>query len=338
MQLTVSSFVFTCPQDARSPQGTFLKMTAKRYSTKHSSSNSGGLTLLFGHGVGAHKEIWEPVIEDIFAMDKRRCIREAWAMDRQDHGDAALLNAEEIARNRKDGVYSYEWSRAIAAFASSPRMRGHRIVTISHSAGAISMVGSTKFVDLERNPFVAMILVEPSIVAAELDPYTEGGIGPLTSAIRIRRDTWDSREAAHKWMQTRFPWNMWDPRVLRAHIDHGFKDTPEGKVTLKCDKSHEANAFLDKVAHFDSVDQVGRICSLLPLHIIWGDRDDIIPEAGKGSISDRSQGRVAASVTKMEGGHMLVQETPTELALELCRLFETIAAQHVDETLVQSRL
>ncbi|KAJ7784935.1 alpha/beta-hydrolase [Mycena maculata] len=336
MQLEVSPFVFTCPQDARSAPGTFLKMTAKRYSTRKSSANVDGITLLFGHGVGAHKEVWEPIIDDIFRLDTHKCVREAWAVDRQDHGDAALLNSEELARNRPDGVYSYEWSEAIAAFACSPRLQGHRIVTISHSAGAISMVGSTKFIDVENSPYVAMILVEPSMVAAELDPYTEGGIGPLTSAIRVRRDTWASREAAHKWMGSRFPWNIWDPRVLRAHIDHGFKDTPDGNVTLKCNKFHEANAFMDKVAHFDSVDQVGRVCRMLPFHVVWGDRDDIIPEAGKGSISDRSQGRFVASITKMEGGHMLVQENPTNLAVELCRLFETIAAQRARQ--VQSRL
>ncbi|KAJ7463512.1 hypothetical protein B0H11DRAFT_2053173 [Mycena galericulata] len=336
MQLDVSPFVFTCPQNARSAPGTFLTMTAKRYSTKESLANVDGITLLFGHGVGAHKEIWEPIIEDIFRLQKHQRVREAWALDRQDHGDAAVLNCDELVRSRPDGVYSYEWSEAIAAFACSPRMQGHRIVAISHSAGAISMVGSTKYMNVESGPYIAMILVEPSMVAAELDPYTEGGIGPLTAAIRVRRDTWASREAAHGWMKARFPWNVWDPRVLRVHIDHGFKDTPDGKVTLKCDKSHEANAFMDKVAHFDSVDQVGRVCRTLPFHIVWGDRDDIVPEAGKGSISDRSQGRYVASITRMEGGHMLVQENPSKLTVEICRLLETIDAQR--PRAVQSRL
>ncbi|KAJ6474777.1 hypothetical protein C8R45DRAFT_907264 [Mycena sanguinolenta] len=305
MSLEISPFVFTCPQNARSPAGTRLKMTAKRYFTQQSSANIDGITLLFGHGVGAHKEVWEPIIEEIFLLHKHPRVREAWALDRQDHGDAALLNYEELARNRPDGVPSYEWSEAIAAFACSSRMKGHRIATVSHSAGAISMVGASKFVDKTNNPFVAMILVEPSMVAAELDPYEEGGIMPLTAAIRLRKDTWPSRGAAHQWMLSRFPWSIWDPRVLRAHIDHGFKNTPDGNVRLKCNKFHEANAFMDKEAHFDSVDQVRRVCRTLPFHVVWGNRDDIVPEAGKGSISDRSQGRFVASITKMEGGHMV---------------------------------
>ncbi|KAJ7147986.1 Alpha/beta hydrolase fold-1 [Mycena filopes] len=327
MSLQVSPFVFTCPQNARSAPGTRLVMTAKRYFTKQSAANVEGITLLFGHGVGAHKEIWEPVIHDIFRATNNN-VREAWALDRQDHGDAALLNSEELARSRQDGVDSYEWSEAIAAFASSRRMQGHRIVTLSHSAGAISMVGATKFVKARNSPFTAMILIEPAMVAAELDPYKEGGIAMLTSAIRVRRDTWESRDDAFQWMNARFPWNIWDPRVLRAHIDHAFKDTPDGKVTLKCSKVHEANAFMDKVGHFDSVDQVGRVCRTTPFHIIWGNRDDIIPEAGKGSISNKSQGRFVASITRMEGGHMLVQESPGKLAVEICRLVNSIAALH----------
>ncbi|KAJ6498272.1 Alpha/beta hydrolase fold-1 [Mycena vulgaris] len=336
MQLEISPFVFTCPQNAHSAPGTFLKMTAKRYSTRESSANVEGLTLIFGHGVGAHKEIWEPIIEDIFRLKQHQCVREAWALDRQDHGDAALLNCEELVRSRPHGVLSYEWAEAIAAFACSPRMQGHRIVPISHSAGAISMVGSTKFMNVRNSPYVAMILVEPSMVAAELDPYKEGGIEALTAAIRVRRDTWTSREAAHQWMQSRYPWNIWDPRVLRAHADHGLEETPDSKVTLKCDKLHEANCYMDKYAHFDSVDQVGRVCRTLPFHIVWGDRDEIVPEAGRGSISDRSQGRFVASITRMEGGHMLVQENPTQLAFEICCLLDTIAAQRARP--VQSRL
>jgi hypothetical protein len=30
----------------------------------------------------------------------------------------------------------------------------------------------------------------------------------------IRRDIWDSREAAIKWMKSRQPWAAWDPRVF----------------------------------------------------------------------------------------------------------------------------
>ncbi|CAK5275903.1 unnamed protein product, partial [Mycena citricolor] len=341
MHLQVKSFVFTHSSPSASafssssqvssyssPYSTCadagpLKMTAKRYRAGNSSSNTEGITLVLGHGVGSHKEAWEPLLRDIFARQQNSYprVREAWALDRQDHGDAAVLNGAEIQKSRPGGVSSDEWSEAIAAFISSPRMRDHQIVTISHSAGAISMVNTAQFLNLRRSPYIGMILVEPTIVGAELDPYREGGIEMLTGAIRARRDKWPSAEALHEWMGARFPWSDWDPRVLKAHVDHGFKSSSEtNQITLKCNKLHEANAFLDKPAHFSAVDRIARLCRHMPLHVIWGTQDDIVPEAGKASISDHNKGRYVASVTRMEGeSHMIVQENPSQLAVEVCR-------------------
>ena len=47
-------------------------------------SHEDGMTLVFMHGAGAHKETWEPVIEYIFnsqaARDGKISIREAWSI------------------------------------------------------------------------------------------------------------------------------------------------------------------------------------------------------------------------------------------------------------------
>lgn len=52
------------------------------------------------------KETWEPVIEELFKLDVggkikfgSPLIREAWALDCQNHGEAGILNAEVLARN-----------------------------------------------------------------------------------------------------------------------------------------------------------------------------------------------------------------------------------------------
>lgn len=86
-------------------------------------------------------------------------MREAWAFDWQNHGDAALLNRDLLVSNRAYGVCAspspiwpsylsfanavplaaYEWGAAIASFLRSSRMHGKRIVAIGHSAGAGAM-------------------------------------------------------------------------------------------------------------------------------------------------------------------------------------------------------
>ncbi|KAJ7806942.1 hypothetical protein B0H14DRAFT_3483722 [Mycena olivaceomarginata] len=137
-------------------------MTAKRYSTKESVSNVARLTLVFGHGVGGCTSL--PRCRYLYLREQykppQQRVREAWALDRQNHGDAALLNCEELARSRPGG--------AIAAFVGSPRMQGQRIVPLAHSAGAISIVASTKFMSLPTTPYAGMILIEPSIIAPEV--------------------------------------------------------------------------------------------------------------------------------------------------------------------------
>lgn len=34
----------------------------------------------------------------------------------------------------------------------------------------------------------------------------------------MRRDIWDSAEAASKWMKSRVPWKTWDPRVFEIYV------------------------------------------------------------------------------------------------------------------------
>jgi pimeloyl-ACP methyl ester carboxylesterase len=180
MSLEIASVAFDCPQDEQSAPGRFLKMTAKRYTSPDYPADIRGLTLIFAHGVGGckslwpsslqfdvfnsvlgpDKEQWEPMISEIFCLQHSKAphqrIHEAWALDRQNHGDAALLNREELSTSRPGGVCelpyffavsgsnsrcaaSYEWADGIAAFVRSPGMRGKRLVAISHSAGALAM-------------------------------------------------------------------------------------------------------------------------------------------------------------------------------------------------------
>ncbi|KAJ6561173.1 alpha/beta-hydrolase [Mycena vulgaris] len=330
MRLEISPLVFICPQNVESAPGKFLKMAAKRYSTPESISNIEGFTLILMHGIGANKEQWEPTIEEIFRLQNTKAphlrVREAWSLDRQNHGDAALLNREELELSRRCGVSGYEWAEGISAFVRSPIMQGKRIVGISHSSASIALVGSTRTKNMFTNSYAALILFEPTMVAADLyHPYVEKIITDLPISIRKRRDKWPSRENAHQWLKARYPWNTWDARVLQTFVDHGLVETSDGGVALKCDKYQEANCCPDTYAHFDSVAQISRVCRTLPIHIVWGTKEGLIPEIARPSVSDRSQGRLVASVTRLTGTHMLLQENPDGIAERVCELLDTIS-------------
>lgn len=79
------------------------QITAKRYwNPSYYSDNDDALTLVFAHATGYHKEHWEPTIEDLYDViaeagrDNKVKIRELWAIDAPNHGDAAVLNEEQL--------------------------------------------------------------------------------------------------------------------------------------------------------------------------------------------------------------------------------------------------
>lgn len=79
-----------------------LVMTVKRYwHLDLCSRDPSALTLIFTHGTGFHKEQWEPTLEHLFDAAKqdggiRPKIHDIWALDCPNHGDAAVINEEEL--------------------------------------------------------------------------------------------------------------------------------------------------------------------------------------------------------------------------------------------------
>lgn len=100
MSLTFEEYVF----DPR-PQIPFV-VTTKRYPNLSDERN--GVTLIFAHGTGFSKELWEPIIGRIFAAENAKpdglCIREAWSIDAPNHGDAAALNAAVLQSGAYDST------------------------------------------------------------------------------------------------------------------------------------------------------------------------------------------------------------------------------------------
>ncbi|KAF8890073.1 Alpha/beta hydrolase fold-1 [Infundibulicybe gibba] len=319
MLLEIEPFIFGSPSDDGQQS---LQITAKRYTLGTSADNCHGLTLLFAHCIGAHKEQWEPTIQEIFRLQGTKGgvhrIREAWSFDWQSHGDAAILNRVRLNK-RSSAVSTYEWSSAITSFVRSERMSGHRIVLLGHSAGAATMVMMTKNFSASEMPFVSLVLVEPTIITRELfNQHLEDRQASMDfaiSATSVRRDSWPSREEAFTYFSKRFPWSLWDPRVIRIMTDYGLRETPTG-VVLKCDRKQEAASYPDVAPHFESAIQLARICHVIPTHIIWGTRNDFVPEFIQESLNSAPDGRIPASVTKVKGtGHMVRNHLPNSILL-----------------------
>ena len=87
------------------PQFPFV-IAMKRYPNLDNEPN--GFTLIFTHGTGFLKELWEPIIKRIFVAGDAKPnglrIREAWAIDAPNHGDAATRNATLLQSGAYDHV------------------------------------------------------------------------------------------------------------------------------------------------------------------------------------------------------------------------------------------
>ncbi|KAJ3999301.1 hypothetical protein F5050DRAFT_1565394, partial [Lentinula boryana] len=284
--------------------------------------------------VGADKEHWEPTIEQMFDLESeyqstlpKPTIRECWAIDVQNHGEAAVLN-ERITRERPEAWSIWDYADAFVTLrrdilGSDPSYRDNKFVLIAHSASATAIILTTTFFPLPtlqtQNIFHSLILIEPAIAPspAFLDNATRTPLlHTMTRLMAKRKDTWASKEEARAWMAEKMPWGMWDERVLRLYVEYGLGEIAEKQlqgegVTLRCTRRTETLAYERGIRQsMPGLWQLNLLCRshkpILPIHIIWGDIDDLFSREVKDGLEDPDQGRVFTSVSRVEDvGHMV---------------------------------
>ncbi|KAJ7220246.1 Alpha/beta hydrolase fold-1 [Mycena pura] len=308
-----------------------LVMVAKRYTSSHQTTPRSGVTLLMLHGLGQHKEQWEPVMESLYALQVQsesgaepQAVREAWAFDWQSHGESAVLNEEAL----KDGPASASmdrWAAAIASFINSDHVRGHQLVGIGYS-----MV-TTRFFD--TCPYVGIVLIEPSLMDPELwDTHTEinAAFEGVTNSVKHRRNSWESKEAAYQLISGRPPWTSYDPRVAKLFVEYAMTTSKDkdGKacVIRSCPSMHEAMAFQFSLQQsFDGAEQMSKLSGIVPIHAILAETHGFMPQAIFDCSLDMNKGRKAASITRVPGtSHTIMQEVPDALGSIILRLARDI--------------
>ncbi|KAF9261109.1 alpha/beta-hydrolase [Marasmius fiardii PR-910] len=322
-----------------------LKVTANRYRwagyrpTHPGDRLEEGVTILLFHAIGCHKEQWEPIITRLFHLSqstKNEDIREIWAFDRENHGDAAILNREAL-KSWPACLPINEWAFTVADLVKS-KLRGHRLVAIGHSSGSgVAMLITKRAYDAYVH-FSSVVLIEPTIFTRKIwqETYDEriAGIKMSEKVTLRRKDLWASREEAYNFMKKRNPWATWDDRVLRLYTEHGLRSTgSNGEVTLKCPKSLESAIYADVEGLMESAEVFGELCDEIPIHVIWGGSHDFTsfsPQLKKDLLAPNS-GRIAASVTVVpDGGHMVPLQQPSGTADTIRRILDNVSVPYTD--------
>ncbi|CAL1697815.1 unnamed protein product [Somion occarium] len=335
-----------------------LQLTAKRYWIPSEnallSNDSDALTLIFTHGTGFHKEIWEPTIEHLFDVianennngrsGQRVKIREVWSVDAPDHGDAAILNEKVLQWGYSEVVSWEEHARSLHAFLTGlgtgvdVDFSTHNLVGVGHSMGAVSLILSETYMPELR--FSSMILVEPMIVPEPPKAFKERlSAGFLISAAQRRRDVFPSREEATKYVQNSGVSKHWDPRVQKVFVKHGLRQLPTAEypkltegVTLKCSKVMEIACYKDALGRTRAFQRLHLLCSQIPVHFVYGVINDQVPGVVKENfLTVGAKGR-HASVTRIDGaGHLVPHMQPQRLGRALMEILQCRPASKVAE-------
>ncbi|KAF9538742.1 alpha/beta-hydrolase [Agrocybe pediades] len=334
LQLEVDHFVLDTTFE-----GDVLKASMNRYRPRTTARNpeDSGLILLLAHGMGFHKEHWEPTVQRLFELNRTNSVGnpkivEAWSLDYPSHGEAAELNASVLKRRSSPLTirsYTNAFHELYASGLLGEMKEGkQKIVLIGHSAGSVGITLLTTLFDDPGERFHKLILVEPTLWAPEVSGRMTETYRLVEQSTPLRRSKWSSKQAAHDWFRSRPPWSLWDARVLRLYTEHGLRITStknekdhKEEVILQCDPVHEAFTFTEIPTVYEVIERLGTLCGAMPVHLIFGARHDMFSREAQDSIMNSEKGRVFASVSRIKGaGHMVVQEKPNQLAEALYQI------------------
>jgi pimeloyl-ACP methyl ester carboxylesterase len=109
---------------------------------------------------------------------------------------------------------------------------------------------------------------EPIVMPPMPDGMRAPGASPLAAMSRRRRATFPSRADALMRYATRPTLNVLRADALAAYVEHGFEDTPDGTVRLRCDPEDEAKTFEGANVSVEDVREVS-----VPVTVAMGERD-----------------------------------------------------------------
>ncbi len=184
-----------------------------------------GPVLLMCHATGFHARVWEPVAEVL--RSEYHCV----AFDFRAHGSST----RPIDRPMYWGGMATDVLRVVQAI--SP---GRPVAAVGHSMG-----GAALLLAETRRPgtLIAAWTYEPILFPGSEIPSDQTEVSVFSEAARRRRAVFGHRDEAFDRYRSRPPLDRLDPRALRAYVDHGFRDLPDGTVTLCCRPEDEASTF-----------------------------------------------------------------------------------------------
>ena len=253
-----------------------------------------GPPILMAHATGFHGLVWGPMAHE---LPDFHC----YSFDERGHGDST-----------RPPNHSYDWTGfADDTLAVVDGFGLERPFGVGHSAGAAALLMAEAF---RPGTFRALYLWEPVVM-----PF-DGAVGPqdnpLSEGAIRRREVFGSRQEAYENFASKPPFSVLDADALRVYVDHGFADTDDGQVRLKCRPVDESQMYRMGSAH-PAFSRFGEV--RCPVVIACGAETNAFgPE-----LIELQAGRLPHARTEVfDGlGHFGPLEAPTSVAAAVRRAF-----------------
>ncbi len=254
-----------------------------------------GQDYLLAHCTGMCAAAWSPLLEDLGAGDRISAV----SVDHRGHGrsNASITSMawEAHAADLLATVDSYDMAKPIG---------------IGHSMGGAALLLAEQ---ARPGTFAALWIYEPIV----LPPTARSGGNSLADGARRRRETFASESAAYEVFSSKPPLNELSTAALLAYVRYGFRELPDGSITLRCKRDVEANTYAMGTSHgaWARLGEIG-----CPVVIAYGEETTPGPAAIAPLIAERiPNGRSH----KIDGlGHFGPMQDPERIAAEITEAFD----------------
>lgn len=245
--------------------------------------------IAFAHATGLCGEVWRPVIAELEGM---RTI--SW--DFPNHGSAPTLPPP------VDWWAFGEWACRQLTGVDGP------VIGVGHSMGGAALVMAELY---RPGTFAALVLVEPMV----LPPPYERVEHRLSTVVRKRRPSFESRAAAYENFASKEPFSTWHPGALAGYLDCALVETDGGEVRLACTPEAEADIYEGATAH-GAWERLSEVAA--PTLVLAGSASD--------SFTEEWAARLTASMPRAgfeviaRANHFLPMEDPELVARRIERV------------------
>ena len=184
-----------------------------------------GEPLVIAHATGFCGRAYEPLAAALVTRFH------VWALDFRGHGETATPSIEALDWRRITDDLGACVDAVTGGDAAPIPVFGH------------SMGGACALLLEKRRPgtFRWIYAYEPIVMPPV--PVRPPGENPLAEGAARRRATFGSRAEVMERYASRPPLSTFRADALLAYVTHGFRDEPDGSVTLRCAPVHEAAVF-----------------------------------------------------------------------------------------------